>query len=78
VELALVDGWIRFWWQGELLPLPAELQNALDEAVQRARQAKERADALEAQVALKEETIRALEEEVARLRARKNGTSGTE
>jgi Uma2 family endonuclease len=31
VELALVDGWVRYWFRGELLPLPAELQRERDE-----------------------------------------------
>lgn len=31
MEVALKDGWVRFWYQGELLPLPAELLRALDE-----------------------------------------------
>jgi Uma2 family endonuclease len=26
VEVALRDGWVRYWYQGELLPLPADLQ----------------------------------------------------
>ena len=32
VEVALLHGWVRFWYEGELLPLPAELQRELDEA----------------------------------------------
>ena len=31
IEVGLLDGWVRFWYQGELLPLPTELQDALDE-----------------------------------------------
>jgi hypothetical protein len=31
MELALVDGWVRFWFRGELLPLPAELLKQRDE-----------------------------------------------
>src|SRR5262249_5099891 len=26
LELALLDGWVRFWYKGDLLPLPADLQ----------------------------------------------------
>jgi len=26
LELTLLNGWVRYWYQGELLPLPAELQ----------------------------------------------------
>ncbi|HXG08608.1 MAG TPA: Uma2 family endonuclease, partial [Gemmataceae bacterium] len=32
VEVGLLEGWVRFWYEGELLPLPAELQRELDEA----------------------------------------------
>jgi Uma2 family endonuclease len=43
LEMALLDGWVRFWCQGELLPLPADLQRDLDEArrhLDEARQAR--------------------------------------
>ena len=32
VEAALLDEWVRFWFRGKLLPLPAELQHELDKA----------------------------------------------
>jgi Uma2 family endonuclease len=44
LEVALLDGWVRFWYRGELLPLPAELQRDLDEAIRRAAAEKHRAD----------------------------------
>jgi Uma2 family endonuclease len=28
MEVALLDGWVRYWYMGELLPLPAELQRS--------------------------------------------------
>lgn len=31
IEVQLVEGWVRFWHQGEMLPLPADLQMQLDE-----------------------------------------------
>src|SRR5205807_2592729 len=31
LEVALLDGWVRFWFRRELLPLPGELQRQLDE-----------------------------------------------
>jgi Putative restriction endonuclease len=31
IEVAMLDGWVRFWYRGELLPLPADLQHALEE-----------------------------------------------
>jgi Uma2 family endonuclease len=44
VEVALLDGWVRFWYQGELLPLPADLQRALEQAKRRAEHAEQRAE----------------------------------
>ncbi|MFO0928710.1 MAG: Uma2 family endonuclease [Gemmataceae bacterium] len=32
LEIGLLDGWVRYWFRGELLPLPAELLASLDEA----------------------------------------------
>ena len=31
IEVGLVDGWARFWHEGRMLPLPAELDRELDE-----------------------------------------------
>jgi hypothetical protein len=30
LEVALQDGWARFWFEGKLLPLPADLQRELE------------------------------------------------
>jgi hypothetical protein len=32
LEVGLLDRWVRYWYKGELLPLPAQLQASLDEA----------------------------------------------
>jgi len=50
IEVALLDGWVRYWYQGKLLLLPAELQRGLDDATRRADQEKTRADDLQAEV----------------------------
>ncbi len=55
LEMAILDGWVRFWFRGELLPLPAELQHELDET------RKQLADA--------QRQNRVLQQEVERLRA---------
>ncbi len=55
LEVALHGGWMRYWFRGELLPLPAELQQALQ--LERTEREKERQERL------------AAEEEIARLRA---------
>lgn len=34
LEVGLRDGWVRFWFRGELLPLPAELQQDLEQTRQ--------------------------------------------
>jgi Uma2 family endonuclease len=41
LEVALLDGWVRFWHRGELLPLPAEREREL-QSERAARQAAER------------------------------------
>jgi Uma2 family endonuclease len=62
IELAILDGWVRYWYRGELLPLPADLMNQLNEAKQRLAQTEQQLD---------EERRQRLsaEEEIARLRA---------
>lgn len=54
LEVGLLDGWVRFWYQGELLLLPADLQQEADElgarlqeATRRMRAEKRRADKAE-------------------------------
>jgi Uma2 family endonuclease len=77
LEVALLDGWVRFWFRGELLPLPADLLNRLQDTERRLTAAQQVADA-ERQTRLAAE-LRAssAEAEVARLReelARAKGT----
>jgi Uma2 family endonuclease len=44
LEVELRDGWVRYWFRGELLPLPAELQRELDEARRQAEEERQRAE----------------------------------
>jgi Uma2 family endonuclease len=44
LEVGLLEGWVRFWYQGELLPLPAELQRDLDTVRRQLAEQKHRAD----------------------------------
>ena len=81
--MGLLGGWVRFWYRGELLPLPAELQQALDEARnqvetqkrraeqerQRAEQEKQRADQLQRLVEQERQARLATERELERLRS---------
>jgi hypothetical protein len=39
MEVALLDGWVRFWFRGELLPLPADLQREVDQLKQQLAEA---------------------------------------
>ncbi len=64
LAVGLLDGWVRFWYTGELIPLPADLQAALDatqaeldktrverdEAIQRAEAAERQAAELRVQI----------------------------
>lgn len=63
VELGLVEGWVRFWYQGELLPLPPELQQ--QNSALRAANAR-----LTDRLCTAEQTIAELQAELARLRGR--------
>jgi Uma2 family endonuclease len=44
LALGLLDGWVRYWYQDKLLPLPADLQRDLEQAERRAAVQKRRAD----------------------------------
>jgi Uma2 family endonuclease len=44
LEIALLDGWVRFWYRGQLLPLPDQLQRQLVREKQRADRAERRAE----------------------------------
>jgi hypothetical protein len=44
LEIGLLDEWVRFWYQDELLPLPADLLHALEDAQKVAHREKLRAD----------------------------------
>ncbi len=62
LEVRLLDGWVRYWFRGQLLPLPADLQRDLDEALRRADELARRLEQQEAE-------HHRLEAELARLRA---------
>lgn len=62
LELDLLDGWVRYWFRGELLPLPGELLTRVDELTGQLRDATRRCDA-------EHERRLAAETDAARLRA---------
>jgi Putative restriction endonuclease len=44
MEVGLLDGWVRYWFRGELLLLPADLLRELDEVRRQLQEEKQRAD----------------------------------
>jgi hypothetical protein len=62
-ELGLVDGWVHFWFRGELLPLPVEMQRNVEQLRRQLKEEKRRSQ--------QERKARlAAEQEVAQLRER--------
>src|SRR5262245_49870716 len=51
LEVAMLDGWVRYWYQGDLLPLPAELQRDLDRTRRELKAERKARLAAEAEVA---------------------------
>lgn len=47
MDVALHDGWLRFWFRGELIPLTGELQTDLDRTRKQLNQQRKRAEAAE-------------------------------
>lgn len=69
MELGLVDGWVRYWFKGQLLPLPADLQRDLDEARRQLEAANRQAEAASRQA--EAANLRAVEAEAENARLRK-------
>ncbi len=79
LEVGLLDGWVRFWFKGVLLPLPADLQADLDEARRqlklerrRADQERQRADQEHQRAGQEREARLAAERALQQLRAQMN------
>jgi Uma2 family endonuclease len=69
LEIGLREEWCRFWYRGELLPLPADLLRELEDSRRQTEEEKQRADRAE-QIAEQERQARlALEQELARLKS---------
>ncbi len=69
LEVAILDGWVRYWFRGQLLPLPADLQRALDQAHRQVAEAEQRAVAAERQADLARQAQQEMVRELDRLRA---------
>lgn len=44
IEVALLDGWVRYWFRGELLPLPGDLLRQVQSLQKSVAEAEQRAD----------------------------------
>ncbi len=62
MEVGLLKGWVRYWYRGELLPLPADLQRSLDEANRRAAEERRLREEAEGRARKAEELGRRVEE----------------
>jgi hypothetical protein len=51
LELGLLDGWVRYWYKSQFLPLPAEMQRELNEAKGRAAELEQKLRATEEELA---------------------------
>jgi hypothetical protein len=60
IEVGLVDGWLRFWFQGRLLLLPVELDRELGETRLELTRERLRADEAEARANRLAATLRAM------------------
>ena len=67
LEMGLVEGWVRYWYQGKMLPLPAQLQSELEQTRLQLAAVTHRAD--EEKHRAEQEKYRADEERQARLAA---------
>lgn len=68
LEIGLLEDWVRFWFRGELLQLPAQLKKEAEEAKKLARKEARRAAAAEEQARAEREAREAAEAEVTKLR----------
>jgi Uma2 family endonuclease len=69
IEVALLDDWVRFWFRGELLPLPGEMLTQLQAARQALTQTRESLEQTRASLNQEQQARLVAEAEVARLRA---------
>ena len=67
LEMAILDGWVRYWYEGELLLLPAELQRDLDAARRQTEEQRRRAETAELRIEQERERRLALELELEQL-----------
>lgn len=71
LEVALHEGWVRYWYQGELLPLPADLQRELDAARREAQEQRRRAEQAEQRAQAAEREAEVLRAQLAALQGKR-------
>jgi Uma2 family endonuclease len=70
LEVGLLDGWVRFYYQEELLLLPADLQRSLDETHRQLESARQQVDEEKQRADSLSQRLAAAEQELAELRSR--------
>jgi Uma2 family endonuclease len=68
LEAALLDGWVRFWFRGELLPLPGDLLRQLNAVRAELTTTKTQLTTTKEELGAERKARQAAEEEIARLR----------
>jgi Uma2 family endonuclease len=68
LEVAILDGWVRFWYKGQLIPLPADLLRELAETREELKATREQLDEAKRRAAQAEEENARLRAELERLR----------
>jgi Uma2 family endonuclease len=76
LEAALLDGWTRFWFQGQLLPIPKEYDELMERQAMETRRQSERAVEAENRVEQEKQRADALAAELAQLRAQQQKPNG--
>lgn len=69
MDLALLDGWVRYWFRGKLLSLPAQLQKELNQLRQQNEQLMKNNEQLLKSLDQETQRAQAAEDELAQLRA---------
>ena len=77
MAVSLVDGWARYWFRGEMLPLPGELLRGLDRANRETARQRLRADEAESGRQEAENARLAMADQLALLRAELQALRGT-
>jgi Uma2 family endonuclease len=70
MEVAMLDGWVRYWFRGELLPLPEDWRRDLDETRHESEEQRRRANRERRARLAAEKELERLRAEVERLRNR--------